>query len=86
MQQQFERMNVVFNEIRDWMDRQDAIIATLHEKCPQRVPNARRQERHAHVNDSDDDHEDEFKDEKDQATLNNEGRFVPRGERRGRGF
>ena len=38
------------------------------------------------MNDSDDDHEDEFKDEKDQATLNNEGRFVPRGERRGRGF
>ena len=40
MQQQFECMNVVFNEIRDWMDRQDAIIATLHEKRPQRVPNA----------------------------------------------
>jgi hypothetical protein len=34
----------------------------------------------------DDDHEDEFKDEDDQASLNSEGRFVPRGERRGRGF
>jgi hypothetical protein len=28
IQQQFECMNVVFNEIRDRMDRQDAIIAT----------------------------------------------------------
>ena len=40
----------------------------------------------AHVDDSDDDHEDEFKDEDDQASLNSEGRFVPRGERLGRGF
>ena len=34
MEQQFERMNVVFNDIRDRMDRQDAVIATLHEECP----------------------------------------------------
>ena len=34
MQQQFEHIDVVFNEIRDRMDRQDAIIATLHEECP----------------------------------------------------
>ena len=27
MQQQFERMDVMFNEIRDRMDRQDAVIA-----------------------------------------------------------
>ena len=33
MQQQFECMNVVFNDIWDWMDRQDDVIATLHEKC-----------------------------------------------------
>ena len=33
MQQQFECMNVVFNDIWDWMDRQDDAIATLHEKC-----------------------------------------------------
>ena len=38
------------------------------------------------MDDSDDDHEDEFEDEEDQASLNNEGRFVSRGERRGRGF
>ena len=86
MQQQFECMNVVFNEIRDQMDRQDAIIATLREERPQRVPNARRQERHVWVDDSDDDHKDEFEDEEDQAPLNNKGRFVPRGERRGSSF
>ena len=46
------------NEIQDWMDRQDAVIATLCEEHPQRVPNARRQERRACMNNSDDDHED----------------------------
>jgi hypothetical protein len=30
---------------------------------PERVPNARRQERHAHVDDFDDHHKDEFEDE-----------------------
>jgi hypothetical protein len=79
-------MDVVFNEIRDRMDRQDTIIAAWREECPQRVPNARRQERRAPVDDSDDDYEDEFKDEVDQASLNGEGKFVPRGERGGRGF
>ncbi|XP_059455030.1 uncharacterized protein LOC132185248, partial [Corylus avellana] len=82
MQQQFERMNVMFNEIRDRMDRQDAVIATWREGRPQRVPNARRQERRVHVDESHDDHEDEFEDDGDQASLNGEGRFVPRGERR----
>ena len=86
MQQQFKCMNVVFNEIQDRMDRQDVVITTLHKERPQRVPNARRQERRAHVDDSDEDHEDEFEDEEDQASLNNEGRFVLRGERCGRGF
>ena len=38
------------------------------------------------MDDSDEEHEDEFKDEKDQASLNNKGKFMPRGERRGRGF
>ena len=31
-----------------------------------------------HVDDFDGDHEDEFKDEEDQASLNSEGRVVPR--------
>ena len=86
MQQQFERMNVVFNDIWDRMDRQDAVIASLREEHTQRAPYARRQERHARVDDSDAYHENEFEDEKDQVSLNNEGRFVPKGERRGRGF
>ena len=86
MQQQFECMNMVFNEIRHRMDRQDAVIATLHKERPKRVLNARRQERYACMDDSDDDHEDEFEDKEDQALLNNEGRFVPRGERHGKGF
>ena len=38
------------------------------------------------VDDSDDYHEDEFEDEEDRASLNHEGKFAPRGERRGKGF
>ena len=79
-------MNVVFNDIRDRMDRQDVVIASLREERTQRAPNARRQGRCARVDDSDDYHEDEFEDEEDQASLNHEGRFGPMGERRGRGF
>ena len=86
MQQQFERMNVVFNDIRGRMDRQDVVIASLRDERTQRAPNARRQGRRAHIDDSDDYHEDEFEDEEDQASLNHESRFTPRGERRGRGF
>jgi hypothetical protein len=87
MQQQFEHMDVVFNEIRDWVDRQeDTIITTCREEHPQRVPNARRQERRVPVDDSNDDHEDGFEDKEDQASLNGDGRFVARGERGGRGF
>ena len=86
MQQQFEHMNMVFNDIWDWMYRQDTVIASLHEERLRRAPNARRQGRRARVDDSDDYHEDEFEDEDDQASLNNEGRFAPREERRGRGF
>ena len=86
MQQQFERMNMVFNDIRDQMDRQDTVIASLRKEHPQRSPNARRQERRVRVGDSDAYHEDEFEDEEDQVSLNNEGRFVPRGDRRGKGF
>ena len=77
---------MVFKEIRDRMDRQDAIIATLREEHPGKALNAKRQERHARMDDFDDDHEVKFKDEKDQASLNNKGRLVPKGERRGRGF
>ena len=34
MQQQFERMYVVFNDIRDRMDQQDTVIASLREEHP----------------------------------------------------
>ena len=68
------------------MDRQDTVIASLREEHPQRAPNARRQERRARVDDSDAYHEDEFENEEDQVSLNNEGRFAPRGESHGRGF
>ena len=86
MEQQFERMNVVFNDIWDQMDRQDAVITSLREERTQRALNARRQGRRARVDDSDDYHKDEFEDEEDQASFNHEGRFAPRGKRRGRGF
>ena len=86
MQQQFERMNVVFNDIRDQMGRQDVVIASLLEERTQRAPNARRQRRRARIDDFDDYHEDEFEDEDDQASLNHDGRFAPRGERHDRGF
>ncbi|RVW44855.1 hypothetical protein CK203_087056 [Vitis vinifera] len=86
MQQQFECMNVVFNDIRDRMDRQGVVIASLCEERTQRALNARRQGKHVCVDDSDDYHENEFEDENDQASLNHENRFVLRGERCGRGF
>jgi hypothetical protein len=86
MQQQFARMDMVFNDIWDRMDRQDPVIVALHDESPQRVPNARRQERCTPVDDFDDDHEDKFEDKEDQASLIGDGRLVPRGERHGRGF
>ncbi len=65
MQQQFECMDMLFNEIWDRMDRQDAVIGTWREGHPQWVLNDRRQERRALVDDSDGDHEDEFEGEED---------------------
>uniref|UniRef100_A0A2N9GCC2 Reverse transcriptase n=1 Tax=Fagus sylvatica TaxID=28930 RepID=A0A2N9GCC2_FAGSY len=53
MQQQFERMDVMFNEIQDRMDRQDAVIATWREGHPQGGPYVRRQARRAPVDDAD---------------------------------
>jgi hypothetical protein len=41
IQQQIEHVNVVFNVIRDWMDRQDAVIATWREGHPQRSHNTK---------------------------------------------
>ena len=49
MQQQFERMDVMFNEIRDRMDRQDAVLAGWGKGRPQGGPYVRRQARRAPV-------------------------------------
>lgn len=68
------------------MDRQNTVITRWHERCFQRVSNTRRQERRVHIDDFHDDHRDEFEDEEDQTSLNVEAKFVPRGERRNRGF
>ena len=56
---------MVFNDIQDQMDRQDAVIASLREERPQIAPNTRRQGRRAPVDDSDDYHKDQFEDEED---------------------
>ena len=49
MQQQFERMDVMFNEIRDRMDRHDAVLAGWGKGRPQGGPYVRRQARRAPV-------------------------------------
>ena len=48
MHQRFERLNIMFNEIRDRMDTQDATIANLQRGQLRRGPNVRRQQRRAH--------------------------------------
>ena len=47
MQQQFNRFNLVFGEIRDRMDRQDTIIADFQRGQPNGNPNLKRPIRHA---------------------------------------
>ena len=60
MHQQFERPNIMFNEIRDRMDTQDSSIANLQMGQPRRGPNARRQQRRAHEPLAEFDEKDEF--------------------------
>ncbi|KAI9186526.1 hypothetical protein LWI28_018160 [Acer negundo] len=76
MLQQFKHMNVVFDEIRDRMDKQDAAIANLQEGRPQIVPNARRQERRELINDFDDNLGNEIEDEEDQVSMGDMDRFM----------
>ena len=45
LQQQFEKMNIICEEIRDCLDKRDIVIANLQKGRQQRVLNARRQER-----------------------------------------
>ncbi|KAK4853841.1 hypothetical protein QYF36_015534 [Acer negundo] len=77
----FERMNMVFDEIRDRMDKQDAAIANLQEGRPQRVPNARRQERRELINDFDDNLGNEIEDEEDQVSMGDMDKFMQKGGR-----
>ena len=86
MQQQFECMGVMFNEIQDMMDRQDAVIATWHEGHPQRIRNDGWQERHVPIDESDDNHKDEFDNEEDRASMNSGSKFGPRREICGKCF
>ena len=44
--------------------------------CMRSVPKESLMLEGKHVDDSDDDHENEFEDEEDHASLNNDGRFV----------
>ena len=57
--QQFERLNFLFEEIKDRMDGQDAAIATLQRGQPKREPNVRRHGRRnlIPIDDFDDDNE-----------------------------
>ena len=79
MQQQFEHLNMVFGEIRDRMDRQDEAIANMQMGQPQRVPDVRGQDRHAHIP------IDEDEDEYDQASVIDMDRFRHRRDRHERG-
>ena len=57
--QQFERLNLLFEEIKDRMDGQDSAIATSQRGQPQREPNVRRHGRHnpIPIDDFDEDNE-----------------------------
>ena len=48
MNQQFERLNIMFKEIRDRMDTQDSIITNSQRDQPRRGPNVRSQQKCAH--------------------------------------
>ena len=72
--QKFERLNIMFNEIRDRKDTQDATIANLQRGQPRRGPNARRKQRRAHEPLSEFDEEDEFVLEDDYAIRADMGR------------
>ena len=69
MHQKFERLNIMFNEIKDRMDTQDATIANLQRGQSRRGPNVRRQQRHAHEPLAEFDEEDEFFLEDDEDDL-----------------
>ena len=81
MHQQFERLNFLFEEIKDRMDEQDAAIATL-----QREPNVRTHGRcnPIPIDDFDDDNEVDVKNDDFQASEVKMGRIRIRGGTHGR--
>ena len=77
MHQQFKRLNIMFNEIRDRMETQDATIANLQRGQLRRGLNVRRQQRLAHELLAEFNQEDEFvleDDEDDYAIRADMGR------------
>ena len=87
MHQQFERLNFLFEEIKDRMDGQDAAIATLQRGQPQREPNVRRHGRRnpIPIDDFDDDNEVDVENDDFQASEVEIGKIGIRRGRRGRG-
>ena len=86
MHQQFERLNFLFEEIKDRMDGQDAAIATLQRRQPQREPNVRRHGRRnpIPIDDFDDGNEVDVENDDFQASEVEMGRIGIRGGKRGR--
>ena len=81
--QQFERMNVIFGEIRDRMDRQDEAIARIQRGQPNREPNGQNRRRHDPL--GVEETETESGGENDLESEIEMERFRPRRGRRGRG-
>ncbi|KAH9780675.1 hypothetical protein KPL71_008169 [Citrus sinensis] len=71
MQQQFERMNLMFGEIHDKLERQDTVIANLQRGQQPRAPNVRGNQGRAAMGEEDGDDLDNFD---DQGTVDMRGR------------
>ena len=86
MHQQFERLNFLFEEIKDRMDGQNATIATLQRRQPQKGPNVRKHGRRNPIliDDFDDDNDVDVENDDFQASEVEMGRIGIRGGRSGR--
>jgi len=69
-------MNVVFSDISDQLDKNDAMITSLQDEKSRKVPNVRRPKRHAtiHVNKLVDENEDEEAKEFNHTSFNQDDR------------
>ena len=77
MQQQFERMNVMFGEVQDRKERQETAIASLREESFRRGSNVKRPERCAtpHLDEIVDENEDEEAKDLEHASFSQSDRF-----------